>query len=106
MKEQRKLERFDLALPAVIEVMDPKSKMNEASFDSFTRDISAQGAFFLTPDPLPIGTRVNAEMVLKAEKWKPPSGYPQVKTRGRVVRTEPAGFAVCFTGRCRFGRDL
>jgi hypothetical protein len=106
MKERRKLERFDLALPAVIEIRDRKSKMNGTTFESFTRDISSQGAFFVASDPLPIGTRVNAEMVLKTEKWSPTSGYPQAKTTGHVVRTEPTGFAVCFMGRCLFGRDL
>jgi hypothetical protein len=106
VKERRKLERFDLALPAVIEIRDPKSKTNGRSFESFTRDISSQGAFFVAPDPLPIGTFVNAEMVLKTEKWSQPSGYPQVKTKGHVVRTEPTGFAVCFRGRCVFRRDL
>ncbi len=106
MKERRKLERFDLALPAVIEILDLKPGMNGTSFDSFTRDISSGGAFFVTPDPLPVGTRVAVDMVLKTERLPPPSGYPQVKAAGHVVRTEPTGIAVCFNGRCRFGCNL
>jgi hypothetical protein len=102
MEERRKLERFDLALPATIEILEPRPGVSGTSFDSLTRDVSSGGAFFLTRDPLPIGTRVMAEMALKAEKLRQPSGYPQVKASGYVVRLEPAGMAVCFNGRCRF----
>ena len=102
MEERRRLERFGLALPATIEIVDPKTRVNGASFDSLTRDLSSHGAFFLTPDPLPIGTRVMAGMVLKAQNFGQASGYPQMKATGYVVRTEPSGVAVCFSGRCRF----
>jgi hypothetical protein len=102
MEERRRLERFDLALPATIEIPTPKPGVGGTSFKSLTRDVSSGGAFFLTRDPLPIGTRVMADMVLKAESLNQASGYPQLKATGYVVRTEPTGMAVCFNGRCRF----
>ncbi len=103
MEERRQLERFDLAFPTIVEILDSKSGMKGTSFGSLTRDISSHGAFFLMPDPIPVGTRVKADMVLKAEKLHQASGYPQVKATGSVVRTEPTGIAVYFNSRCRFG---
>jgi hypothetical protein len=101
MEERRKLERFNLALPATIETQDPKPGLTGTSVDSLTRDLSSGGAFFLTRDPLPPGTCVAVEVDLKAEKLRRGSSYPQMKASGYVVRTEPAGMAVCFRGRCR-----
>jgi hypothetical protein len=102
MKERRRLERFDLTLPTTIEILDPETGVSGTSFDSLTRDVSSGGAFFLTGDPLPIGTHVMADMVLKAEHLRHPSGYPQIKTAGLVVRAEPTGMAVRFDGQYRF----
>jgi hypothetical protein len=98
MEERRKLERFDLKLPTTIEILNPKPGVSGTSFDCFTRDVSSGGAFFLTRDPLPVGTRVMADMVLKAENLGKKSGYPQMKANGYVARTEPIGMAVCFNG--------
>jgi hypothetical protein len=101
MEERRRLDRFDLALPSTIEILDPKQVVIGTCFDCFTRDVSAGGAYFLTSDPLPTGTYVAVEMALKPESGRLPSALSQMKARGSVVRTEPAGMAVCFNGRCR-----
>jgi hypothetical protein len=101
MEERRKLERFILVLPTTIEIVEPNSFVTEISSEYLTRDVSSGGAFFLTPDSIPVGTRVKAEMTLKAETLRTRSGFPRMKTRGYVVRTEPDGMAVCFNGRCR-----
>jgi hypothetical protein len=102
MEERRKLERFDLTLPTTVEILDPKPGVSRTSFEYLTRDVSSGGAFLLTGHPLPIGTHVVADMVLKAENLRRSSGYPQVKAFGYVIRTEVTGMAVCFNGRCRF----
>jgi hypothetical protein len=102
MQERRRLQRFDLPLPTTIEILGAKPDVTGTPLDSLTRDVSSGGAFFLTCDPLPVGTRVMAEMVLKAENLGLSSGYPQVKATGYVVRAELSGMAVRFNGRCRF----
>ena len=101
MEERRRLERFDLALPSTVGILDPKELMIGKPIDCLTRDVSSSGAYFLTRDPLPTGTCVSLEMALKPESGRRPSVFSQMKTRGSVVRAEPAGMAVCFSGRCR-----
>lgn len=51
-----------------------------------TRDISAGGVFVLTSELLPVGSIAQMEIRLA------PGGI-KLRTQGRVVRTEPGGFA-------------
>src|SRR4030042_17124 len=101
MEERRKLERFNPALPSTIEILDPKPVGIRTPFDSLTRDVSSDGAFVLTRDPLPTGTCVMIKITLKAEYLRQTSGYPKMKASGCVVRTDPTGMSVRFTSRCR-----
>lgn len=61
-----------------------------------TRDCSISGAFVITSDHLPVGSIVQMEVTL------PPlqaAGHgARLKTNGRVVRSEPQGFAVVDMG--------
>lgn len=96
-REKRRLERFDLKVPAKIEVMT--SEEDKETLDLFTTDICAGGAFFHTDQPLPEGTDVKIDLVLSLEeikKLREDSSHACIKISGTVLRTESAGMAVCF----------
>jgi hypothetical protein len=102
MEERRELERFDLRLPAKVDVLNNSMEGVRKTFDLSTRDISAGGAFFPTPDPPPLCTQVDVKITLRLEKLFDGSAYPELKARGSVVRVEPAGMAVRFDSRPAF----
>ena len=85
MVERRKLERFDLMLPAKIEGLDLRKGVHN---NVLTRNISAGGAFLETTKYLPENSRIKVDLVV-------PTGV-LVKVTGAVLRSEPTGFAVCF----------
>ena len=94
--EKRRLERFDLQLPAKIEVVTPEG---EEILDLMTSDISSGCAFFHTEQPLAEGTDVKIDLVLPIEKLKEiQDEYQQVyiKITGIVLRSEPRGMAIYF----------
>lgn len=95
MKERRKLERFQLSLPAeiVVESADQKKEV----FNLTTRDICAGGAFFRTMHPLPEGTQVQIKLSVPSNSLKKITGtHGHVKISGTVKRSEPSGMAICF----------
>jgi len=57
-----------------------------------TRDCSISGAFVLSPERLMIGSILQMEFFLPRLQAAGPGA--RLKTRGRVVRVEPDGFAV------------
>lgn len=57
-----------------------------------TRDCSISGAFIVSPNKLPIGSILQMEFSLP--RLLAAGSGARLKTRGRVVRTEPDGFAV------------
>jgi PilZ domain-containing protein len=57
-----------------------------------TRDISAAGVFIVTSELLPTGTSVN--LVVNLPSLQDDSSGAQLKTHGRVLRTDGKGFAV------------
>ena len=96
-RDKRRLERFDLRIPAKIKVMT--SEEEKETLDLFTSDICAGGAFFHTNQPLPEGTEVKIDLVLSLEdikKLREYSSHAYIKIAGTVLRTESAGMAVCF----------
>jgi hypothetical protein len=102
MEDKRKLERFELKAPAKIIPMDPGREKGPLSLE--TRNICAGGAFFHTPHALPEGTKVDVEVVLPLDKLqilKDTSKRVHLKVTGRVLRSEPEGFAVRFDGDYR-----
>jgi hypothetical protein len=101
MQEQRKLQRFDLALASSIEILDAMQVMAKDPESCMTRDVSSGGAFFLTSHPLSTGTMVKVSMLLRPDTPSQGSGCGQMQATGYVVRTEPTGMAVCFNKRCR-----
>lgn len=98
MKERRKYERFQLALPARIEtVISGKKRI----FDLHTKDISAAGAFLYTAEQFPVGTRFHLEMTVPSKRIRELTGAQSViDVEGTVVRCTPTGVAICFDGEC------
>jgi hypothetical protein len=96
-KEKRTLERFDLKIPAKIEIGN--SDHEEEITDLMTKDICAGGAFFHTSQPLPTGTNVKIDLILPLERLKKLNNdWPQayIKVTGTVLRSESSGMAINF----------
>ncbi len=86
---KRTIERFDLVLPACL-----KSAGAEKC-DTFTRDISSQGAFVQTASPLSLGEKVELVVTL-------PSGNNYLNATGKVIRVEQDGMAIQFNSASTF----
>lgn len=96
-QERRKLDRFNLKIPAKIQVTD--SVQEKKMLDLFTSNICSGGAFFHTPQPLPEGVQVKLDLVLpldKLKKLKDESKHVCIEISGRVLRSESTGMAICF----------
>jgi hypothetical protein len=99
MKERREYERFQLALPARVEMA---ASVKKEIFDAQIRDISAAGAFLLTTERLSEGTRCRLELTVPSNRIKELTGAQGlIKVEGTVVRSTPDGVAVCFDGECK-----
>ena len=97
MKERRKMERFDLKLPATFELLTPYQE--HGLFTLLTTNICAGGAYFHTTQPLPEGTRVKIDLVLLSDKlrrFKDKFKKACVNVTGRVLRSEAEGMAIYF----------
>jgi hypothetical protein len=97
--DERKIERFDLNLKALVLISDQKGASKSQSMR--TRDISARGVFLLTDTPMPEGTRVKIDMVLPLDELKKIGGKALIKTSGKVLRRETGGMAICFDGKSK-----
>jgi hypothetical protein len=72
MKERRTYERFQLSLPARLELNS--SKRTEI-FELQTQDISAAGALLVgTTEQFPAGTRCHLELIVASERIKELTG--------------------------------
>ena len=100
MKERRTYERFQLGLPARLE-MD--SSERSKIFELQTKDISAAGALLVgTTEQFPIGTRCQLELTVASERIKELTGVQGlIKIEGTIVRSTPDGVAICFDGDCQ-----
>jgi len=95
MRKRRSLERFDLKLPVIIEVLGDAEKK---TIELETSNISSDGAYFPTRRPLKRGEKVKIRMVLPAARGKKEKPFRQalVEVEGVVNRSEPRGMAICF----------
>ena len=94
---QRKMERFSLELPAQMSVAGAG---DSPDFTAVTSDVSAGGAFFHTDKPLPIGTRMNVDLILPLDELKQLEGKrASIKVKGAVVRIGSKGMAISFDGK-------
>ena len=94
--ERRRLERFDLQVPAKIEVLSP---MDRASMvELLTKDICAGGAYFPTKTPLAAGTKVKLDILLPLRSVSTFTDNTRglIKVNGTVIRSGPAGMAIGF----------
>jgi c-di-GMP-binding flagellar brake protein YcgR len=97
MGERRKYERFSLRLATKTTVINSEQKEDEEILDLFTKDICAGGAFFHSVEPLPEGTQVKIDLVLDVDKLKKITKKKAfIRVKGKVVRTESTGMAICF----------
>ena len=97
MKERRKLERFQLHVPAKIELTDASGHHETLQLE--TKDISADGAFFVSSKPITEGANLQLEMILSVEKLKDLIGVHkkvELKLQGHVIRSDSDGVAVLF----------
>lgn len=106
-RNQRKSKRFNLELAAGVEVetSDQENEEKVSQICNFvTRDICSGGAFFYTAHPLPEGTEVKIELVLDLDKLKKLKGEKAfISTKGKVLRVEPEGMAICFEKNYKIG---
>ena len=97
MLERRKYERFNLRLATKTTVMNDEQKEDKEILDLFTKNICAGGAFLHAVKPLPEGTRVKIDLVLDVDNLKRlTKKMASIKVKGKVVRTESTGMAICF----------
>lgn len=95
MMERRKLERFDLKVPANIEVVDQDQFVEKKTL--FTQNLCAGGAFFLTAIPFIKGTQVKIDLTLDFKQLRNSEGRrPRVIVSGTVLRSESHGMAIEF----------
>jgi hypothetical protein len=93
--EKRKMERFDLNLPALLSIIAESG--NTRVFEFMIRDICAGGAFFKTDTPLSVGTDVKMDLIIPLAKLKSgKKNRSRIDVSGSVIRTESQGMAVCF----------
>jgi hypothetical protein len=93
--ERRRIERFDLRLPARIEDLSPSQIRQPVVLNLVTKDISAYGAFFPSAHSIEEGTRVKVDLILAFER-APQGKRALIKVNGTVLRKTPAGMAVNF----------
>ena len=96
VKEKRRLKRFDLELPAQISLV---KSSGEDKMEVQTGNICAEGGFFKTRRPLPVGTEVKIALHLPLDKFVSLRGYcrgSQVNITGKVLRCERSGMSVLF----------
>lgn len=94
--ERRRLERFELQVPAKIEVL---SSPDAASLlELLTKDICAGGAYFPTKTALAAGTKVKMDILLPVRNVSAPGDNTRglIKVNGTVIRSGPAGMAIGF----------
>ena len=95
--EKRKLERFNLEVPATARITVADGV--EEKLDLMTKDVCSNGAYFKTAHPLAIGTEMEIKLVLPLDKLKAipaDCGKVMVRLSGKVLRIESDGVGVCF----------
>jgi hypothetical protein len=100
MLEQRRLERFDVALSATIRSDAEHGGGGEIISRVLTKDICEMGAYFSTLQPLSKGTKVRVELILPLSELKlkrVKEDKSLISVDGMVLRTEEKGMAIGFS---------
>ncbi len=100
MEDRRKLERFELHVPALV-VVESQSGREEV-LDLTTKDVSSDGAYLLSSRLLPEGAMVKMEFQLALDSFRNSrreNGKARVRVTGRVIRVDGDGAAIRFGGK-------
>jgi hypothetical protein len=98
--ERRKSERFDIHLQAYVSVSH--HAVSDAPLPLTTKDVSTNGAYFKTPSPLPVGTKVEVDLIMKVGDERSAGARPAwVKASGAVYRVDAEGMAIGFDKDCK-----
>jgi hypothetical protein len=93
--DKRKLERFDLKLPTKLSWLGKDKKRK--SIELMTNNICSGGAYLATDSPLPKGTEIKMDMILKFDRFHEFRGQQShIDVSGFVIRTDQQGMAICF----------
>jgi hypothetical protein len=97
MIKQRKMERFNLGIPATIEVVAEGDDSGKKILYVITKNICAGGAFFDTMSQLPNGAQVKIRLVLNLGRLRGlKRRRAHLKLSGTVLRSESTGMAIHF----------
>lgn len=92
--DKRRQMRFPLQLPTYIRLINGKES---ESIEFTTENICSGGAFFHTNRPIPLGTKVEVDLVIPIDQLKTiVSDKVLIEVAGAVVRADEEGMAVCF----------
>ena len=96
LREKRKVERFDLQVETILNIYNDAQVENPPVL--LSRDISSAGVFLSTKTPLPIGTKVDLNLLLSQPELINQSNEERINisTSGKVVRINEEGMAVKF----------
>ena len=96
--DRRKMERFDLKLPAKLSWAG-KDKEQE-SIALMTNNICAGGTYLITDRPLPKGTDIKMDLILKLDRLHEFEGrQTHIDISGFVIRTDQQGMAIRFNNK-------
>ena len=96
MREKRKVERFELHIETLCKAQD--EGIGDETNMLLTNNISSEGAFLRTTNPLPVGTNIDLNFLLSQEELSSNTNDQKINiwTSGKVVRTDEMGMAVEF----------
>ena len=94
------MERFDLELEAFVSLPGETDRTERGNL--VTRDVSRSGVFLVTDAPLPVGSKVNVDMILTlGGRKKQNAQQAWIKASGKVLRADKQGMAVGFDDQSR-----
>ncbi len=97
MGEKRKFDRFNINVPAKIEIIVEDGEREKYELE--TSDLSAEGTYLKSVRPLQEGSQVKVEIFLNFEELKCPAnpdGSLMIAATGRVLRSGHEGMAIHF----------
>jgi hypothetical protein len=97
MDEKRKFERFNINVPARVEIII-RGEVRE-KYDLETIDLSAEGTYLKSGRPLQEGSQVGIEIFLDFDELKcpdDPGGSLIITATGRVLRSGYEGMVIHF----------
>ena len=100
MRERRNLERFNLALAAMIETVTEVGPEEKVVLHLVSGNISSGGAYFPTKQTLPAGREVGIYLFLAPDEANKLGDRGAVLlVKGEVIRSDSDGMAIRFVGR-------